>query len=128
MRLLLLLRLLTKTLGSPSLQNLFDRQSSVYRRPRAASKLRQQRTGLRRPYSEVMHLRTIALIFAAPVLLATPAMAIELNISPQALERTLNKQLFTQGGRYYFRGKPGSACYAYAEDPKVSFNGDRVVV
>jgi len=75
-----------------------------------------------------MHLRTIALILAASALLATPANAIELNVSSQALERTLNKQLFTQGGRYYFKGKPGSACYAYAEDPKVSFNGDRVVV
>ena len=55
-------------------------------------------------------------------------MAIGLNISPQALERTLNKQLFTQDRRYYFKGKPGSACYAYAEDPRVSFNGDRIVV
>jgi hypothetical protein len=55
-------------------------------------------------------------------------MAIELNISSQSLERTLGKQLFTQNGRYYFKGKPGSACYAYAEDPKVTFNGDRVVV
>lgn len=75
-----------------------------------------------------MHLRTTALLLAASALLATPAMALELNISPQALERTLNKQLFTQDGKYYFRGKPGSACYAYAEDPKVSFDGDRIVV
>lgn len=75
-----------------------------------------------------MYARTIALILVASVLLATPAKAIELNISPQALERTLNKQLFTQDGKYYFKGKPGSACYAYAEDPKVSFNGDRIVV
>ncbi len=57
-----------------------------------------------------------------------PANAIQINISSQALERTLHKQLFTQDGKYYFKGKPGSACYAYAEDPKVSFNGDRVVV
>jgi len=75
-----------------------------------------------------MHLRTLALILAAPVWFAASANAIELNVSSQALERTLNKQLFTQAGRYYFKGKPGSACYAYAEDPKVSFNGDRVVV
>ena len=65
-----------------------------------------------------MHLRMTALILAASALLATPAKAIELNISPQALERTLNKQLFTESGRYYLRGKPGSACYAYAEDPE----------
>jgi hypothetical protein len=75
-----------------------------------------------------MHRRTITLILAASAFLATPANAIDLKISPQALERTLNKQLFTQDGRYYFKGKPGSACYAYAEDPKVSFNGDRIVV
>ena len=75
-----------------------------------------------------MHLRSIALMLAAAALLSAPAKAIDLNVSPQALERTLNRQLFNQGGKYYFRGKPGSACYAYAEDPKVSFNGDRVVV
>jgi hypothetical protein len=75
-----------------------------------------------------MHLRTKALILAATAAVATTAHAIELNVSSQALERTLNKQLFTQDGRYYFKGKPGSACYAYAEDPKVSFNGDRIVV
>ena len=56
------------------------------------------------------------------------ARAIELNISPQALERTLNKQLFTQDGRTTFAESPASACYAYAEDPKVTFNGDRIVV
>lgn len=74
-----------------------------------------------------MHVRTL-MIPAALALFTIPACAVEINISSQALERTLNKQLFTQDGRYYFKGKPGSACYAYAEDPKVSFNGDRVVV
>jgi hypothetical protein len=75
-----------------------------------------------------MHLRTFALTLGTIAVFAASANAIEINISSQALERTLNKQLFTQDGKYYFRGKPGSACYAYAEDPKVSFNGDRVVV
>jgi hypothetical protein len=69
-----------------------------------------------------------ALTLGTIAVFAASANAIEINISSQALERTLNKQLFTQDGKYYFRGKPGSACYAYAEDPKVSFNGDRVVV
>jgi hypothetical protein len=76
-----------------------------------------------------MHFRT--LLAAATLALSSftaSAHAIELNVSTDAIERTLNKQLFTQNGRYYFRGKPGSACYAYAEDPKVNFNGDRVVV
>jgi hypothetical protein len=75
-----------------------------------------------------MHLRKTALIAIALAVSALPAKAIELNVTSQALERTLNKQLFTQNGRYYFRGNPGSACYAYAEDPRVSFNGDRIVV
>jgi hypothetical protein len=75
-----------------------------------------------------MDLRKTAPLVFALVLAWPPARAIELNVSSQALERTLNKQLFTQNGRYYFRGKPGSACYAYAENPKVNFNGDRVVV
>src|SRR5579875_1003135 len=74
-----------------------------------------------------MQLRTM-MVVAGLALAAVPACAIEINISSQALERTLNKQLFTQDGKYYFKGKPVSACYAYAEDPKVSFNGDRVVV
>lgn len=75
-----------------------------------------------------MYLRTLALTLGIIAASAVPANAIEINISSQALERTLNKQLFTQDGKYYFKGKPGSACYAYAEDPKVNFNGDRVVV
>ena len=75
-----------------------------------------------------MHLGKIALLFGTIAAVALPANAVEINISSQALERTLNKQLFTQDGKYYFRGKPGSACYAYAENPKVTFNGDRVVV
>jgi hypothetical protein len=75
-----------------------------------------------------MQLRATLLIVAGSIFFAVPARAIELNVSSQALERTLNKQLFTQDGKYYFKGKPGSACYAYAEDPKVSFNGDRIVV
>ena len=66
-----------------------------------------------------------ALALLAP---SIPAHAIEIKVSTDALERTLNKQLFTENGRYYMRGKPGAACYAYAEDPKVSLNGDRVVV
>jgi hypothetical protein len=75
-----------------------------------------------------MNARTAALTLFALCLFSARAHAIDLKISNQALERTLNRQLFTQDGRYYFRGKPGSACFAYAEDPQVTFNGDRVVV
>jgi hypothetical protein len=58
-----------------------------------------------------------------------PARAIEIRISAQALERTLNKQLFNSpDGRYYFRGKNDSGCYAYGQDPKVSFKDERIIV
>lgn len=58
-----------------------------------------------------------------------PAYAITVRISAQALERTLQKQLFTAAdGRYYVRGHPGSGCFVYAEAPRVSFRGERIVV
>lgn len=55
--------------------------------------------------------------------------AIEVRISAQALERTLQQQLFKgPDARYYLRGKQSSSCYVYANDPHVSFKDDRVVV
>jgi len=60
---------------------------------------------------------------------ACPMRAIEVKISAQALERTLQTQLFTgPGGRYYIRGGATSACFVYAEAPRVSFKDDRVFV
>jgi hypothetical protein len=57
------------------------------------------------------------------------ARALEVRISAQALERTLRAQLFNgPEGRYYMRGDASSPCYVYAEQPKVSFQNDRVVV
>jgi hypothetical protein len=71
-----------------------------------------------------------AAAFALAVCLAAPAAhALEIRISAQALERTLNRQLFAgKDGRYYMRGKDGSPCFVYAQEPKVSFVADRVVV
>src|SRR5271155_728423 len=67
----------------------------------------------------------VALLFSA----ARIASAIEVRISPQALERTLRTQLFNgPQGRYYIRGTATSACYVYAESPHVSFVQDRIVV
>lgn len=58
-----------------------------------------------------------------------PAQATEVSISAQALERTLRTQLFNApDGRYYLRGDAKSACYVYAEKPRVTFDQDRVVV
>jgi hypothetical protein len=60
---------------------------------------------------------------------ANVASALEVKISEQALERTLQAQLFNgPQGRYYIRGDANSACYAYAESPHVSFVQDRIVV
>ncbi len=64
-------------------------------------------------------------LFVAPV----AAHAIEIKVSAQALERTLNTQLFNGAdGRYYFRGSATSPCYAYAQEPKVSFKDERIVI
>lgn len=56
------------------------------------------------------------------------AHAVGLKVSTDALERTLNKQLFTADGRYYIKGKPNDACFVYAEQPRISFHDDRVWV
>lgn len=69
------------------------------------------------------------LIAASLLLFALPARATEVGISAEALERTLRTQLFnTADGRYYLRGDAKSACYVYAENPKVTFHEDRVVI
>ena len=58
-----------------------------------------------------------------------PCRAVELKVSRDALERTLKQQLFNgPDGRYYIKGNPQSACYVYAEDPKLQFVQDRLVV
>lgn len=75
--------------------------------------------------SSVILLLSFALLFSA----VRTASAIEVRISSQALERTLRAQLFNgPEGRYYMRGDIKSACYVYADSPRVSFAQDRVVV
>jgi hypothetical protein len=60
---------------------------------------------------------------------AIPAHAVELRVSRDALERTLKQQLFSgPGGRFYLKGSPQSACAVYADDAKVTFIQDRIVV
>ena len=55
--------------------------------------------------------------------------AVELKISRDAIERTLKQQLFSgPDGRYYLKGNAKSACPIYAENPQLSFAGDRIVV
>ena len=77
-----------------------------------------------------MH-RLLRLLLSAMVLVlsARTASAIEVRVSAQALERTLQTQLFNgPQGRYYIRGDANSACYVYAESPHVTFVQDRIVV
>jgi hypothetical protein len=70
---------------------------------------------------------SILLVLAA--LHTQPANALEVRVSADALERTLKAQLFSgPDGRYYIRGDAHSACYVYAESPRVVFKDDRVVV
>jgi hypothetical protein len=72
-----------------------------------------------------MGLLLCVLFFAA----SRSACAIEVKISPQALERTLRTQLFNSPeGRYYMRGDAHSPCYVYADNPHVTFQQDRIVV
>jgi hypothetical protein len=57
------------------------------------------------------------------------ASAIEVRVSAEALERTLQTQLFNgPQGRYYLRGDANSACYVYVESPQVTFVQERIVV
>jgi hypothetical protein len=57
------------------------------------------------------------------------AAAIEVKVSAEALERTLRTQLFSgPEGRYYLRGGVSSACFVYADSPRVAFKDDRIVV
>ena len=58
-----------------------------------------------------------------------PCGAVELRVSREALERTLKQQLFSgPGGRFYLKGSERTACWVYADDAKVSFDQDRIVV
>jgi hypothetical protein len=71
----------------------------------------------------------VVVCFLIGVLGPASARAVELKISAQALEHTLATQLFTGAqGRYYIRGDEHSPCYAYVDQPKVTFVQDRIVV
>lgn len=72
-------------------------------------------------------------VLAAALLLlvarAMPCGAVELRVSREALERTLKQQLFSgAGGRFYLKGSERTACSVYADDAKVTFDQDRIVV
>jgi hypothetical protein len=69
---------------------------------------------------------TVALLLTGAL---AQAGAVELKVSRDALERTLKLQLFSSpDGRYYLKGNAQSACFVYAENPKLTFVEDRIVV
>lgn len=73
--------------------------------------------------------RMIALSLVLIISSGQLAAAVELKVSREALERTLKLQLFgSPDGRYYLKGRATSACFIYAEDPKLTFVQDRIVV
>ena len=58
-----------------------------------------------------------------------PSSTVELKVSRDALERTLKQQLFSgPNGRYYLKGNAQTPCSIYAEDARMSFVQDRIVV
>ena len=60
---------------------------------------------------------------------ATLSRSVELTVSRAALERTLRQQLFSApDGRYYLKGNAHSACFIAVEDPRLSFEQDRIEV
>ena len=69
-----------------------------------------------------------ALLCVAALVCTRPAGAIQVKVSSQSLERTQKAQLFgSADGRYYLRGDANSQCYVYAENPHVSFVGERIL-
>ena len=72
-----------------------------------------------------MRVATLALLVCG----ATHCAAVELRVSRQALERTLQQQLFNDpNGRYYLKGNARSACSVYGDDPHLTFAADRILV
>jgi hypothetical protein len=68
---------------------------------------------------------TLLLLAAAEL----PCGAVELRVSREALERTLKQQLFSgPEGRFYLKGSERTACSVYADDAKLTFVQDRIVV
>lgn len=60
---------------------------------------------------------------------AVSCRAVELKVSRDALQRTLQVQLFSgSDGRYFLKGSAQSACSVYAEGARLSFVQDRIVV
>jgi len=76
-----------------------------------------------------MSIRSVLLSFCLLLCCVPTAQAGDFKVSSGALERTLRARLFnTPDQRYYLRGDAASSCKIYAEDPHLSFAGDRILV
>jgi hypothetical protein len=76
-----------------------------------------------------MSIRSVLLSCCLLLCCAPASQAGEFKVSSGALERTLRARLFnTPDQRFYLRGDALSACNLYAEDPHLSFSGDRILV
>jgi hypothetical protein len=79
----------------------------------------------------IMHSLKFAAALSAALLClaAAPARAVQLKVSRAALERTLERQLFTgPNGRYYLKGSPVTPCSIYVDNPQMTFASDRILV
>jgi len=73
--------------------------------------------------------KALAAILLAIACGSAQSHAVEMKVSRQALERTLQQQLFGgPDGRYYVKGSPQSACFTYADNPQLEFVQDRIIV
>jgi hypothetical protein len=80
-------------------------------------------------FPEAMSIRSFVIFCCLYFCCIQVCQAGQFKISSAALERTLKARLFnTPDGRYYMRGDAHSACNLYAEDPHLSFKGDRILV
>lgn len=75
------------------------------------------------------HKSLILSLFLAAAFLARPASAIHLTLSYRVLERTIERELFRDQGRYYLAGSPADDCsYTFLEQPRLGAEGERIVL
>jgi hypothetical protein len=67
--------------------------------------------------------------FVALLLLSVPALAVEIDVSFEALQKIIGTQMFTEDGRRYVRGSKAARCnFAYLENPRIAGAGDKLRV
>jgi len=65
----------------------------------------------------------------AVLMFCLPALAVEIDVSFDALQKIIGTQMFTEDGRRYVRGSKAAKCnYAYLENPKIAGAGDKLRV